>query len=264
MRIDAPISRSAISSTFKQALQHQPSLVVVEDIQRLAGSYEPGSSSQSTAASILVQEIDRLRNSRVLVVGTTRRLDEVDRDLRVSHRFPMEIEIPVPNAQARKDFLHRLGTKHIASNLLDKIGEETHGYVMADLNALMLHASVASLAREMHEDEVLGPREHASFHEFQLTAEDFEEAKGIVPPSAMREVFLETPNVKWSDIGGSEEVKEQLKRITEWPLTVSNQKKTFSSMRQLTYRSERKPWPILTSNDRKACFCTVLRAAPRP
>ena len=163
---------------------------------------------------MLAREMDSIRHQRVLVIGATPHLHEVDSSLRVSHRFSREIEIPAPNVQARKDILKALDNGAINSDLLEQIGEDTHGYVGGDLERLMDGAVDLALLR--------GREEHGNATLEAVTAKDFEDAKRNVRPSAMREVYLETPSVKWSDIGGLEEIKEQLKAVTERSSTVSN------------------------------------------
>ncbi|KAI9689956.1 MAG: hypothetical protein M1822_009838 [Bathelium mastoideum] len=230
VRINGPVGKSALSDAFTQALQNQPSVIILDNLHDLAGSHERLNATDRSTVSALAQEIDGIKNQRVLVVGATRRLDEVDSDLRVSYRLSIEIEVPVPDVQARKEILKALNWGATNPALLEQIGEETHGYVGADLQALVLRAGIAAMNRNLSDEQY-------DFHQCVSTVsektaergvwdadlhfikEDFEIAKRAVKPSAMREVFLETPNVKWSDVGGSDEVKEQLKRMTEWPFT---------------------------------------------
>lgn len=234
VRIVSPVNKSIVNNAFKEALGHQPSVVILDDLDNLVGSQEPSGSSRNHVASMLTQEIDGLRGQRVLVIGATRYLFAVHSSLRVSHRLSRELEIPVPNVQARKDILKVLNPEFVGPDLLEKVGEETHGYVGGDLYGLMKEAVFSAMGRQLEKhklsdssqvdgaDAMKEVQGDASAGDLGLTAEDFDIAKRFVRPSAMREVFLETPNVKWSNIAGSEEVKEQLKRITEWPFKVSN------------------------------------------
>jgi len=105
--------------------------------------------------------------------------------------------------------------------LLDELAEVTHGFVGADLAALAREAAMAALRRLIQEGKIDFEAEHIPkevLEELKVTRKDFYEALKMVEPSALREVLLEMPNVRWDDIGGLEDVKEELKEAVEWPL----------------------------------------------
>ncbi|KAL9074920.1 MAG: hypothetical protein Q9157_004216 [Trypethelium eluteriae] len=226
MRISLPATKSAISSAFKEAAECMPSMVRISNLGSIAGPSEMG--GRSGTAQHLDEEMANIRNKRVLVIGETRRLDEVDSFLRTSYRFRTEIEIPVPHVSARKEILKALSLGTVSPDLLERVGEGTHGYVGGDLFALIDEATSSAMDRRLNEQEGLDSHDttnnatkkeqsKADVGDVHLIEEDFENAKYRVRPSAMREVYLETPNVKFSDIAGSEEVKEQLESVTQWP-----------------------------------------------
>ncbi|KAL9097621.1 MAG: hypothetical protein Q9165_000518 [Trypethelium subeluteriae] len=225
-RVSLPATKSAISSAFKEAAEFTPSMIRIGNLGSVAGSPEMG--GRSGTSQHLDEEMANIRYKRILVIGEARRLDEVDSFLRTSYRFRTEIEIPVPHASARKEILKALSPATVSPGLLDQVGEETHGYVGGDLFALIDEAASSAMDRTLTKQEGLdshdsisnATKEEESKEEsgdIHLTEKDFENARYRVRPSAMREVYLETPNVKFSDIAGSEEVKEQLESVTEWP-----------------------------------------------
>ncbi|MDV3103200.1 CDC48 family AAA ATPase [Thermococcus waiotapuensis] len=105
--------------------------------------------------------------------------------------------------------------------LLDELAEVTHGFVGADLAALAREAAMAALRRLIQEGKIDFEAEQIPrevLEELKVTRKDFYEALKMVEPSALREVLIEVPNVRWDDIGGLEEVKQELREAVEWPL----------------------------------------------
>lgn len=219
---------NSISRIFEEAHRNQPSLVIIDGIEILAG--KRSSHSDETSANIapnLGRELERLGSARVLVVAATAFLPNIDERLRVPGRFDYEIEIPVPSSKARAEILkvlHRQ-TKDVDLRMLETLAERTHGFVGADLESLIQRAVKKAKARlsESHLTEAM-TNGSAGSKEPGITIEvisiDFNEALLEVRPTAMREVFLQTPNVRWSDIGGQYEVKKSLAQAIEWPLKV--------------------------------------------
>ncbi|MBP1912699.1 CDC48 family AAA ATPase [Thermococcus stetteri] len=105
--------------------------------------------------------------------------------------------------------------------LLEELAEVTHGFVGADLAALAREAAMAALRRLINEGKIDFEAEYIPkevLDELKVTRRDFYEALKMVEPSALREVLLEVPNVHWDDIGGLEDVKQELREAVEWPL----------------------------------------------
>ncbi|WP_297508645.1 CDC48 family AAA ATPase [Thermococcus sp.] len=109
----------------------------------------------------------------------------------------------------------------LIDDLLEELAEKTHGFVGADLAALAREAAMAALRRLINEGKIDFEAEHIPrevLDELKVTRRDFYEALKMVEPSALREVLIEVPNVHWEDIGGLENVKQELREAVEWPL----------------------------------------------
>ena len=109
----------------------------------------------------------------------------------------------------------------LIDDLLEELAEVTHGFVGADLAALAREAAMAALRRLINEGKIDFEAEHIPrevLDELKVTRRDFYEALKMVEPSALREVLIEVPNVHWEDIGGLEDVKQELREAVEWPL----------------------------------------------
>jgi len=156
-----------------------------------------------------------------VVIGATNRPNAIDPALRRPGRFDREIEIGVPDKKGRLEILHvHTRGMPLAKDVdLIKLAELTHGFVGADLAALCREAAMRAIRRilpkiDLDTDEV--PPE--VLNSLEVTMEDFMQALQDIEPSAMREVIIEVPNVKWDDIGGLEKVKQELREAVEWPL----------------------------------------------
>ena len=228
-RVDTPLDHRSITRIFDDAHRNQPSLVIIDRIDTLAG--KRNLYNDETVANIapsLCREFDRIGSARILVVATTRSLQNVDETLRIPACFDYEIEIPVPSSKARAEILKVLyrQTKNIDDKILEALAERTHGFVGADLQTLKKRAKKKAKARllEYHLTEGVVRGNTGSEAKAKITIEvlatDFDAALLEVRPTAMREVFLQTPNVKWSDIGGQDEVKKAFAQAIEWPIKV--------------------------------------------
>jgi len=155
------------------------------------------------------------------VIAATNRPNAIDPALRRPGRFDREIEIKVPDKRGRLEIL-QIHTRNMPLDTdvdQDKIAAVTHGFVGADLEYLCKEAAMKCLRRVLPElnleDEKLSPE---VLNKLIVTMSDFENAVKEVMPSAMREVYLESPDIPWSAIGGLEEVKRELQEAVEWPL----------------------------------------------
>ncbi|WP_297458098.1 CDC48 family AAA ATPase [Thermococcus sp.] len=109
----------------------------------------------------------------------------------------------------------------LIDSMLDEIAERTHGFVGADLAALAREAAMVVLRRLINEGKISPDQERIPpevLQELRVRKNDFYEALKMVEPSALREVLIEIPNVRWEDIGGLEDVKQELREAVEWPL----------------------------------------------
>jgi AAA family ATPase len=213
---------------FKDASQAGPSVILIDQIDFIAPKRT--SLESSSLANALCESIDALGEAKVLVVAATRHPNDVDDSLRTPHRLSVEIEVSIPTAAARKDILCAIRdqSSEPSDSIIDFMAEKTHGYVGADLFALLqmtcrkardrLLPSI-SLESTIHAPDAENP-EKDDFSWLVINEDDVIAAMQEVRPTAMREVFLETPKVKWSDIGGQHALKKHLQKMVERPLKV--------------------------------------------
>ncbi|MEM5801862.1 MAG: AAA family ATPase [Candidatus Aenigmatarchaeota archaeon] len=157
-----------------------------------------------------------------ILLHNTNRPNAIDPALRRAGRFDREIEFPVPDRNGRLEIL-KIHTRNmpLAKDVdLEHLADITHGYVGADLWALAKEAAMSALRRVLPEIKWKSEEElpHEIMEKLVVTKQDFENALRMVEPSAMREVLVEVPKVRWEDIGGLEDVKRALKEMIEWPL----------------------------------------------
>ncbi|KAJ2809691.1 AAA+-type ATPase [Coemansia furcata] len=166
-------------------------------------------------------------NDQVVVIGATNRPNAIDPALRRPGRFDREVEVPIPSPSARLQILRkRLSTtpNSLTADQVDLVAAATHGFVGADLEALVRESAVIAIKRYSKQggalNDVLSSQTVAStdLADLRIEHSDIQSALRLVRPSTMREVTLEIPDVKWSDIGGQHETKQLLKESVEWPL----------------------------------------------
>jgi transitional endoplasmic reticulum ATPase len=219
-----------IRQIFKDAEENAPSIVFIDEIDAIAPKRGEviGEVERRVVAQILALMDGLEARGNVIVIAATNRVNSIDEALRRPGRFDREIEFPVPNKKARKEILqiHTRGMP-LASNGesghnavdLDYFASITHGFVGADLEALTKEAAMKALRRYLPkidlEEEQIPPE---VLEDLEVNRLDFMNGLKDVQPSALREVAIEIPNVKWSDVGGLPGVKEELKQAIEWPL----------------------------------------------
>ncbi len=216
-------SEANIREIFKEAEQHSPSIIFIDEIDAIAPKREEVTGEvERRVVSQLLALMDGLETrGQVVVIGATNRPNAVDPALRRPGRFDREIEIGIPDRNGRFEILqiHTRGMPLTEDVELEKLSAVTHGYVGADIAALAKEAAMHALRRVLPEinieEETLSPE---ILDKLVVTNEDFSAAYKEITPTAMREVFIEVPMVKWDDIGGLEEVKQELREAVEWPL----------------------------------------------
>jgi len=216
-------SERRLREIFEEAKRNAPAIIFIDEIDAIAPKREEvvGEVEKRVVAQLLALMDGLHGRGDVIVIGATNRPDALDPALRRPGRFDREIEISVPNKEARLEILkvHTRGVP-LAENVdLEKIAEVTHGYTGADLAALVREAGMSALRRILPrlnlEERKLDPK---ILEELVVTMDDFKNALREVKPSGLREVTIEVPNVRWSDIGGLNEVKRRLQEMVEWPL----------------------------------------------
>ncbi|MHA1229824.1 MAG: CDC48 family AAA ATPase [Candidatus Helarchaeota archaeon] len=216
-------SEKRLRNIFDEAEKNAPSIIFVDELDAIAPKREEvtGEVERRVVAQLLAL-MDGLRiRGKVVVIGATNRPNALDPALRRPGRFDREIEIGVPDRNGRKEILqiHTRGMPLEEDVNLDEIADLTHGFVGADLMSLCREAAMKAIRRflpeiDLEEEEI--PIE--VLEKIFVNMNDFKEALKEIAPSAIREVLIEVPNVHWSDIGGLEEVKQELREAVVWPI----------------------------------------------
>src|ERR671933_784485 len=216
-------SEARLREIFKEAKEKAPSIIFIDEIDSIAPKREEVTGEvERRVVSQLLSLMDGLETrGKVIVIAATNRPNAIDPALRRPGRFDREIEIKVPDKRGRLEIL-QIHTRNMPLDTdvdQDKIAAVTHGFVGADLEYLCKEAAMKCLRRVLPElnleDEKLSPE---VLNKLIVTMNDFDNAVKEVMPSAMREVYLESPDIPWSAIGGLEEVKRELQEAVEWPL----------------------------------------------
>ncbi|MBI2184432.1 MAG: CDC48 family AAA ATPase [Thaumarchaeota archaeon] len=216
-------SEARLREIFKEAKEKAPTIIFIDEIDSIAPKREEVTGEvERRVVSQLLSLMDGLEGrGKVIVIAATNRPNAIDPALRRPGRFDREIEIKVPSKKGRLEIL-QIHTRHmplVQDVDLERLAAVTHGFVGADAEYLCKEAAMKTLRRVLPEmkmeDEKLGPE---FLNKLEVTMADFENALKDVMPSAMREVYLETPDVNWSDIGGLENLKKELQEAVEWPL----------------------------------------------
>jgi len=216
-------SEARLREIFQQAQQNAPSIIFIDEIDAIAPKREEvtGEVERRVVAQLLALMDGLTTRGNVIVIGATNRPEALDPALRRPGRFDREIEIGVPDKQARYEILqiHTRGMPLAEDVDLKKLAEMTHGYTGADLAALCRETAMKALRRYLPEINLEEERIPPSVLEkMKVKMEDFLNAYKEITPTAMREVYIEIPTVKWEDIGGLEDVKNELKEAVEWPI----------------------------------------------
>jgi len=216
-------SEERIREIFKQAEENSPSIVFIDEIDSIAPKRDEVSGEvEKRIVSQLLTLMDGMESrGKVVVIAATNRPDSIDPALRRPGRLDREIEIGIPDDDGRFEILsiHTRGMPIDEKVDLKKISKITHGFVGADLEVLSKEAAMRSLRRVLPEIDLDQERVPQSLlQKIQITEEDFGSALKEVRPSALREVHVQVPNVEWDDVGGLEDLKEELRQAVEWPV----------------------------------------------
>ena len=210
-------SEKCLCAIFQAAIALSPSIIFIDEIDVLGPSREHSPGMSKTAnrlVATLTGALDSLYGHAVMVVGATNRKDSLDESLRRPRRLDKELEIGVPNPEARFEILQSLLTSvqhEVEERDLMALSLKTHGYVGADLLSLCSEASMIALRRFVAQGSTP-----------IVTLRDMEIALYHTKPSALREFATEIPNVSLSDVGGNHEIKQKLKEAVEWPIKLKD------------------------------------------
>ncbi len=218
-------SEGRLRSVFEEAKSHAPAILFIDEIDAIAPKREEMGGEKQVERRVVAQLLalmDGLESrGEVIVIGATNIPNSIDPALRRPGRFDREIAISIPDQRGRLQILdiHTRGMPLAQDVSLDKLAQITHGFVGADLEALCREAAMNALRRLMPNiDYQLDEIPYDSLLKLEVTMNDFREALKEVEPSAIREVFVEIPDVRWEDVGGLEEIKQKLVEAVVWPL----------------------------------------------
>lgn len=215
-------SEENLRKTFEEAEKNSPSVIFIDEIDAIAPKREEVHGEvERRVVSQLLTLMDGLKGrGKVIVIGATNREDSLDPALRRPGRFDREIEIGVPDRNGRREILqiHTRGMPLAEDVKLEELADVTHGFVGADMAALAREAAMSALRRYLPEIDLDKPIPTEILSKMIVTMKDFKEAMKSIEPSALREVLVEIPKVRWDDVGGLHEMKQRLVEAVEWPL----------------------------------------------
>jgi transitional endoplasmic reticulum ATPase len=216
-------SEERLRNVFQQAEKNAPSIIFIDEIDSIAPKREEvtGEVERRIVAQLLSLMDGMSTRGKVVVIGATNRVNAVDPALRRPGRFDRELELGVPDRNGRLEILqiHTRGMPLAKDVNLEKLADISHGFVGADLQALSKEAAMRALRRVLPEVDLTSESIPAeTLKKIIVTMQDFLDVIREMEPSAMREVFVEVPDVKWEDIGGLSSIKQELQEAVEWPL----------------------------------------------
>lgn len=215
-------SEERLREIFKEAQENSPSIIFIDEVDSIAPKREEvtGETERRVVAQLLSLMDGMSSRGEVVVIAATNRPNAIDPALRRPGRFDREIEIGVPDKNSRHEILmiHTRGMPLADDVDLKKLSNIAHGFVGADLSSLAKEAAMRALRRILPEIDL----EVASIpveilNKLHVTQNDFMDALMEIEPSALREVFIEVPDVVFDDIGGLDDAKQELREAVEWP-----------------------------------------------
>ncbi len=219
-------SEARMRKMFEDAEKNAPSILFIDEIDAIAPkrSEVTGEVERRVVAQLLASMDGLKGRGHIIVIGATNRPDAVDEALRRPGRFDREIEIGIPGREGRIEVLqiHTRGMPLSDDVNLTHFAEITHGYTGADLEALSRESAMKALRRYLPQIDLEEKRiPHDVLDQMVVNNQDIHDAFREITPTAMREVFIESPNVGWEQVGGLTQVKQSLIEAVEWPLKSS-------------------------------------------
>src|ERR687894_2932173 len=216
-------SEERLRNIFQEAEKNAPSIIFIDELDSIAPKREEvsGEVERRIVAQLLSLMDGMSTRGKVVVIAATNRINAIEPALRRPGRFDREIEIGVPNRDGRLEVLqiHTMGMPLAQDVNLEKLADISHGFVGADLQALAREAEIRALRRVLPQIDLSAesiPGE--TLNQIIVKMDDFMDVIREMEPSALREVFVEVPDIKWESIGGLNEVKQELREAVEWPL----------------------------------------------
>ena len=216
-------SEEKLRNVFEQAEKNAPSIIFIDEIDSIAPKREEVSGEvERRIVAQLLSLMDGLKSrGKVVVIGATNRVNAIDPALRRPGRFDRELEIGVPDREGRLEILqiHTRGMPLAKDVNLEKLADISHGFVGADLQSLSKEAGMRSLRRILPNIDLSSESIPSdTLRKIIVTMSDFMDVIKEMEPSAMREVFVEIPDIRWEDIGGLAPIKQEMQEAVEWPL----------------------------------------------
>jgi transitional endoplasmic reticulum ATPase len=216
-------SEAHLRQIFAEAAKKGPSIVFIDEIDAIAPRREKvvGDVEKRVVAQLLALMDGLTRRQNLVVIAATNIPNALDPALRRPGRFDREIAIPIPDRNSRLEILeiHSRGMPLAQDVDMSHLSDITHGFVGADLEALCRESAMICLRRIMPEiDFAVASIPYEQLAQLEVHMDDFVTALKEVEPSAIREVFVEVPNVRWEDVGGHEALRSKLIEAVEWPL----------------------------------------------
>ena len=216
-------SEARLREIFQKAQETSPSIIFIDEMDAIAPKREEvtGEVERRVVAQLLSLMDGMGSRGNVIVIGATNRPNAIDPALRRPGRFDREIEIGVPDKAGRYEALQIHARNMPLSEDVDlkRLADVTHGYTGADIASLCREAAMKALRRYIPETNLEKERIAPEILEKMVVKmEDFTSAYREITPTAMREVYVEVPQVKWDQVGGLKQVKQELMESVEWPL----------------------------------------------
>ncbi len=218
-------SEGRLRAVFEDAQKNAPAIIFIDEIDAIAPKREEMGGEKQVERRVVAQLLSLMdgleSRGRVVVIAATNIPNSIDPALRRPGRFDREISIPIPDRNGRLIILRIYsGGMPLSQEVsLEKLADITHGFVGADLEALAREAAMSALRKMLPEiDLELADIPQDKLMQLHVGPDNFMEAMKEVEPSAIREFFVEVPDVKWDDVGGLEDIKRELMEAIEWPL----------------------------------------------
>lgn len=218
-------SEERLRQVFEEAQAHAPSIIFIDEIDAIAPKREEMGGEKQVERRVVAQLLalmDGLQaRGQIVVIAATNLPNTLDPALRRPGRFDREIQVPIPDRKGREEILqiHTRGMPLARDVDLSRIAEVTHGFVGADLEALAKEAAMTALRGIMPSMDFEDPQvPYDRLRTMEIDMKNFSSALREIEPSAIREVFVERPNVTWEDVGGLDEIARELREAVQWPL----------------------------------------------
>ena len=215
-------SEKGLREKFEEAEQNAPAIIFIDEIDSIAPKRAKvqGEVERRVVAQLL-SLMDGLKGrGQVIVIAATNLPDSIDPALRRGGRFDREIEVGIPDKKGRLEIfqVHSRGVPLADDVKIEEFANNTHGFVGADIALLVKEAAMHALRKIIPQIKIDEEIPNEVLDQLRVTNADFAEARKHVEPSAMREVLVEVPDITWKQVGGLDDVKQEIREAVEWPL----------------------------------------------